>query len=115
MADPETRTQAAEAAAIRRRWITLGEILAGAAVLIFGLTLWNSYSERSTNQAEKAEEKARASARTKALVLKAEGTGKMLALAAVDPGQAIQSQRIFFPSPIGAESIDTLIEPRIEA
>ncbi len=35
--------QAAEAAAIRRRWINLGEVLAVIAVLISALTLWNSY------------------------------------------------------------------------
>ena len=48
MLEPETpQQQAAEAAAIRRRWITLGEVLAVAAVLISALTFWNSYQERS--------------------------------------------------------------------
>jgi hypothetical protein len=115
MTDPETRSQAAEAAAIRRRWITLGEILAVIAVLISGLTLWNSYSERSATEAERAEEKKREAARSQALVLKAEGGGKRLALTAVDPAQAIQSQTIHFPSPLGIDPIETLIEPRIEA
>lgn len=115
MTDPETRSQAAEAAAIRRRWITLGEILAVIAVLISGLTLWNSYSERSATEAERAEEKKREAERSQALVLKAEGGGKRLALTAVDPAQAIQSQTIHFPSPLGVDSIETLIEPRIEA
>lgn len=115
MADPETRAQAAEAAAIRRRWITLGEILAVIAVLISGLTLWNSYSERSAGEAERAQEKKRQAARSRALVLKAEGGRKRLSLAAVDPGQAIQSQTIAFPSPLGIATIETLIEPRIEA
>lgn len=115
MTDPETRSQAAEAAAIRRRWITLGEILAVIAVLISGLTLWNSYSERSASEAERAEEKRREAERSQALVLKAEGGGKKLALAAVDPAQAIQSQTINFPSELGVDAIETLIEPRIEA
>jgi hypothetical protein len=115
LADPETRSQAAEAAAIRRRWITLGEILAVIAVLISGLTLWNSYSERSATEAERAEQKKRDAARTQALVLKAEGGRKRLAMTALDPGQAIQSQTIIFPSPLGLKAIETLIEPRIEA
>jgi hypothetical protein len=115
MADPETRSEAAEAAAIRRRWITLGEILAVLAVLISGLTLWNSYSERSAGEAERAQEKQRKAALSRALVLKAEGGQKRLALAAVDPAQVIQSQTIAFPSALGVRNIETLIEPRIEA
>ena len=115
MPEPETPSQAAEAAAIRRRWITLGEILAVIAVLISGLTLWNSYSERSATESERAEEKKREAARSQALVLKAEGGRKRLAMTALDPAQAIQSQTISFPSPLGVDAIETLIEPRIEA
>jgi hypothetical protein len=115
MPDPETPAQAAEAAAIRRRWITLGEILAVVAVLISGLTLWNSYSERSATEAERAAEKEKEAARSQALVLKAAGGGKRLALSAVDPAQAIQSQTIAFPAALGVGPIETLIEPRIEA
>ena len=115
MADPESRSQAAEAAAIRRRWITFGEILAVIAVLISGLTLWNSYSERSATETERAEDKKREAARSQALVLKAEGGRKRLAMTALDPAQAIQSQTITFPSPLGMTAIETLIEPRIEA
>ena len=115
MAEPETRSQAAEAAAIRRRWITLGEILAVIAVVISGLTLWNSYTERSASQAEKAQEKQRRATLSKALVLKAQGGGKRMALTALDPAHAIQSQTIAFPATLGVKTIETLIEPRIEA
>ena len=115
MSEGETPASAAEAAAIRRRWITLGEILAVVAVLISGLTLWNNYSERSATEADRAAEKQREAARSKALVLKAEGGRKRLALTAVDPAQAVQSQTIAFPSPLGVAPIETLIEPRIEA
>lgn len=115
MPENETPAQAAEAAAIRRRWITLGEILAVIAVLISGLTLWNSYSERSATQAERAAEKKQEAERSQALVLKAGGGGKRLALESLDSAQAIQSQTIAFPSSLGAAPIETLIEPRIEA
>ncbi len=115
MAEGESPALVAEAAAIRRRWITLGEILAVIAVLISGLTLWNSYSERSASQAERAAEKKQEEARSQALVLKAEGRGRKLALSALDPGQAIQSQTIAFPSPLGVTPIQALVEPRIEA
>jgi hypothetical protein len=115
MPDSETRSQAAEAAAIRRRWITLGEILAVIAVLISGLTLWNSYSERSATEAERAAEKEQQAAKSQALVLKAEGGRKRMALSAIDPGHALQSQSIAFPSSLGIDPIEGLVEPRIEA
>ena len=55
----ETPAAKAEAARIRRRWLTLGEILAVAAVAISGLTFWNSYSERRhTEEARVAESRA---------------------------------------------------------
>src|SRR3546814_20351205 len=60
MSEKQTKAQAAEAAAIRRRWITLGEIVAVAALIISGLTFWNSYSERTASEAERAAEKAAA-------------------------------------------------------
>lgn len=117
MSGPETREQAAEAAAIRRRWITLGEVLAVVAVTISGLTLWNSYSERSSAEAEREAAKQEAAAEAQRLILR--GTqvdgGKRLALAPLDPAQAIQSQTIRFPTPLDADAVDTVIDPRIEA
>jgi hypothetical protein len=123
MPDPETRgtdaasqaSQAAEAAAIRRRWITLGEILAVIAVLISGLTLWNSYQERSSSEAERAAEKKQQAAKSQALVLRGDGGRKKMVLTAVDSGHAVQSQTILFPSALGVDPVEDLVEPRIEA
>lgn len=115
MSAPQTQEEKKEAAAIRRRWITLGEVLAVVAVAISGLTLWNSYSERSATEAERAAEKQKEQVVARTLLLKAAGTGKRMALTAYDPDQAIQSQNILFPTAIGIDPIDTLIEPRIEA
>jgi hypothetical protein len=114
---PPSAAEAREAAAIRRRWITLGELLAVVAVAISGLTLWNSYSERSSTEAERAQSKAAEKAKAQTLVLKAaaEGGGKRLTLSAVDANQAIQSQTILFPTPLKVSAVDTVIEPRIEA
>ena len=117
-------TEAREAAAIRRRWITLGEVLAVAGLAISGLALWNSYSERTSTQAERAAEKQeqaaekrKEKARAQTLVLKAapQKDGKALALTALDPAQAIQSQTIAFPEALGAKPVETVIDPRIEA
>ena len=109
---PEERK---EAAAIRRRWITLGEILAVMGVLISGLALWNSWSERSAAEKERAAEKAQQADVSRTLLLKPSGGGgKRLGLAAHDPDQAIQSQTLIFPSAFGLDAVDAT-EPRIEA
>jgi hypothetical protein len=110
----QTPEERREAAAIRRRWITLGEILAVIGVLISGLALWNSWSERSAAEQERAAEKAKQDNVSRTLLLKPSGSGKRLALAAHDPDQAIQSQTLLFPSAFGLGPFETT-EPRIEA
>ena len=115
MPDPETNADQAEAAAIRRRWITLGEILAVIAVLISGLTLWNSYQERSSSEAERAAERKQQAAKTKALVLRGDSGRKKMILTTLDPGHAVQSQTILFPSTLEVDAVEDLVEPRIEA
>lgn len=115
MSEPrETSEERKEAAAIRRRWITLGEVLAVIGVLISGLALWNSWSERSAAEKERAVAKAQQADVSRTLLLKPSGGGKRLALAAHDPDQAIQSQTLLFPSAFGLGAFDTT-DPRIEA
>ena len=112
--DRQTPAERKEAAAIRRRWITLGEVLAVIGVLISGLALWNSWSERSAAQEERAAQKAEQANKSRIVVLRAAGTGKRLALTAQDDGQAIQGQTLLFPSGFGLGAFETT-EPRIEA
>ena len=106
-----------EAAAVRRRWITLAEVLGVIAVLISGLTLWNSYRQQSSDEADKAATRAQAAAEAQVLLLRAspDREGRILGLATAGTGQTIQNQTINFPGPLGVAAIDTLIEPRIEA
>jgi hypothetical protein len=106
-----------EAAAVRRRWITLAEVLGVIAVLISGLTLWNSYRQQSADEADKAAARTEAAAEAQILLLRAspDRDGRTLSLASAGTGQTIQNQTISFPGPLGAAAIDTLIEPRIEA
>ena len=110
---PESRT---EAASIRRRWITLGETLAVAAVLISGLTLYLNRADRQDERADRAAESSKASARAARLVLNAQPDGEdRLALKPADPNQMVQSQTILFPRALGIAAVETSGEARIEA
>lgn len=116
-AKPNTRAEerAVEAAAIRRRWITLGEILAVIAVTISALTLWNSWSERSESKAAKSAEVKQTSAKAARLVLVAGKSGtRELALRPASAEQSVQSQRILLPSALKVAAVETTGEPRIE-
>jgi hypothetical protein len=106
-----------EAAAVRRRWITLAEVLGVIAVLISGLTLWNSYQQRNADEADKAAARTQAAAEAQILLLRAspDREGRTLGLATAEAGQTIQNQTVNFPAPLGVAAIDTVIEPRIEA
>jgi hypothetical protein len=117
---PDTKAKAearaTEAAAIRRRWITLGEIVGVLAVLISGLTLWNSWSERRETEVAKSVDAERSSAKAAALLLVAERSGKSaLTLKPASADQSVQSQQILFPTALGAPPAETTGEPRIEA
>lgn len=112
----KAEARASEAAAIRRRWITLGEGLAVIAVLISGLTLWNNWSERSDTEAAKTADAQHASWSAATLVLQATGSGEStLTLKPVSPAQSVQSQKVLFPSALGLAPAETTGEPRIEA
>ncbi|MHC9420318.1 hypothetical protein ACYZX9_17165 [Sphingomonas citri] len=115
--DAGTRAEkrAVEAAAIRRRWITLGEVLALAAVLISALTLWSNWSDRRDDKVAKAEESTRASSRAATLTLVASAASKdRLTLRPAAEVQSVQSQTLLFPSALGLDPVETTGEPRIE-
>ena len=105
-----------EAAAIRRRWITLGESVAVVAVLISAVTLYLNWADKREERAEKAGESRKASARAATLVLRA-GSVKddRITLTASDPAQIIQSQTIRFPAALALAPVDTSGDARIEA
>ena len=115
--DKKRAVEAAEAAAIRRRWINLGEVVAVLAVVISAATLWLNWSEHSGSQAEKAAEGARATIRAATLTLTAEtaSKGTRLDLKPATGEQVIEDQTIHFPSSLGIDPVQTTGEPRIEA
>lgn len=108
----------AEAAATRRRWITLGEIVAVTAVVISGLTFWNSWSERQDATAERqaeraAESKEKAASSAVLLTGSAEDDGAILTLS--DPAHRIQQIEMRFPKALGVSPQTSVLEPQIEA
>lgn len=103
-----------EAARARRRWVTFGEILAVAGVIISGLALWNSWAERSDTARERAAEAAERKAVSHTLLLKASGGDKRLTLAPRDAAQLLQGQTILFPSALGIGPVETT-DGRVEA
>ena len=113
----QRQEQAAEAAAIRRRWINLGEVLAVIAVVISGLTLWNSYQERANSEADRTQTERKADIQASTLVLRAtpEKDGHRLDLSTMASDQSIQSQTIAFPSALGVSPIDTAGNARLES
>lgn len=115
-ADAKVEERAVESAAIRRRWITLGEVLAVIAVAISALTFWNSWSERSDSKANQTAESQRASVRAATLVLMAANAGeRTLTLKPASTDQTVQSQKILFPTSLGTAPVETTGEPRLEA
>lgn len=112
----ETPKERAEAARVRRRWLTLGEILAIVAVAISALTFWNSYSERTNSEAEHKAETAQSQRKAAFLTLKAvpDKDGRTLALTPRAEEQAIQSQTILFPASLDLSPAETSSDSRIE-
>jgi hypothetical protein len=100
----------------RRRWITLGETLAVAAVMISALTLYLNWADKRDERADRAALSHKASARAATLVLNADAVrDDRMTLKPADPEQIIQSQTILFPKALGIAAVDTTGDPRIEA
>ena len=101
---PEART--------RRRWITVGEIIGIAALVISGLSYWDAHQERV------APPKA-VSAPVKAAPLVLTGTvdaaRDRIDLHPASSEQVIQTQTIRFPVVVRADAVDTTGNARIEA
>ena len=101
---------------MRRRWLTLGELLAIAGVVISALALWNSYRERTAGEAKQTAETVASQRKAATLVLKAvaDKDGRTLALSPRAEEQAIQGQTIRFPAALGLQPVETSSDARIE-
>ena len=90
----------AEAAATRRRWINLGEFVAVGGLIIAGVSLWLTWSDRRADLAEKkAEQTATANAKARYDV-RAKVDGKDLTLIA-DDTHTLGDISVAFPADLG--------------
>lgn len=119
---PETPAERAvakaEAAATRRRWLTLAEIVAIAGVVIAGLTLWNNWQGREADQAEQraAATQAASAARAGSVVtLTATPRHDGAELALKDPQHNIQSIEVRFPTALGVAPQSSTVDLAIES
>ena len=108
----------AERRAARRRWITFGEVVAAAGLIIAALSLYLNWSDRRTDEAERSAEQAEA--RTSAAergrhvgLVATDADGDVLAFKAA--ACALQSADISFPSALGVAAQSTTLNPRIDA
>ncbi|MES2057467.1 MAG: hypothetical protein V4564_16150 [Pseudomonadota bacterium] len=105
----------AEAAATRRRWVTLAELVGVAGLVIAALGLWMTWSDRrADDQAKQVEKASEAKVRT-LVILKgaAERGGDRLKLS--DAAHDIQNIDVSFPSALGIAAQNSVLEPRVEA
>ena len=104
----------AENAKQRRRWISIGETVGVLALIISGISLWDSHQDRVESRAAAAKV---APVAVVPLVLRAEvkEDGAVLGLTPPNADRVIQTQTIVFPTALDVASTDTVGNPRIEA
>ncbi len=103
-----------KAKASRRRWISIGETVGILALIISGVSLWDSHQERVESRAA-AVQKPAAKVAPLLLTASADASGETLRLASPNPDRVIQTQTIVFPKALDLASVDTVGNPRIEA
>lgn len=96
----------------RRRWITMGEIIGIAALVISGLSYWDAHQERVAPPRSAAAVPTRASP----LYLTGPTTPAhdRIDLRSASPDMVIQTQTIRFPRAVRADPVETTGNPRIE-
>jgi hypothetical protein len=99
----------------RRRWISIGETVGILALIISGVSLWDSHQERVETRAAATQPKPAARVAPLVLTAHADAAGDVLSLASPNPDRVIQTQTIVFPKALDLASVDTIGNPRVEA
>ncbi|MFD1787189.1 hypothetical protein ACFSC3_06370 [Sphingomonas floccifaciens] len=111
----ETPAEKAESRAIRRRWISIGEAVAVAGVVIAGLTFWSGYEDRQDAAADKAATRAEKSAERRRVPLTTAATDKRGVEFRGPADCPLASTDIRFPSALGVATQTTVATHRIDA
>lgn len=105
------------------RWLSLAEIVGVVAVVVAVLGYWDTHRERTQEARERAlaarerqvEVRAAALKQTFLMTGAAESSGERIRLTSLRPEQVIQTQSVWFPKAIRADSLETTGNPRLEA
>jgi hypothetical protein len=101
----ESPAERREAAATRRRWVTLAEVVAVAGVLIAALTLWSNWSDRRADQVARAAQEARAARADTVFEVRAVPDKARKALMLLrDERHALGDVTVVFPTALGVAS-----------
>lgn len=111
----ESPAERKEAAATRRRWVTLAEVVAVAGVVIAALTLWTNWSERRSADADRTAAESTAIREKSRLDLGAEVRDGGRELLLKDTRYDIQDVAIAFPRAFGVGVQRPPADPVIEA
>lgn len=110
----ETPAEKAEARAIRRRWLTIGELVAVAGVIIAGVSLWLSWADKRDEASKKAAEAKKVAAAESRLDLRARVSEAGLQAVLSDPAHEILETTAIFPTALGIDPQAPVL-PRIES
>lgn len=109
----EQAIERVEAAATRRRWVSLAELVGVAGLIIAAVSLWMSWSDRRADVADKqAEQVSESKARTLVTVTGAVShDGETIALS--DPAHPLHDVEVAFPGALGVSPQSGLLGPKI--
>ncbi len=110
----ETPAERKEAAATRRRWVSLAEVLGVTGALIAALTLWINWSDRRADQADKARAQVSEQRAQSRVALSAEVQDGGKALLLKDERHEIQDAVVSFPKALGIAAQHPPADPLIE-
>lgn len=105
------------------RWLSLAEIVGVVALVIAALGYWDNHRESIQQDRERAAADRKAAAEAKVGALKqtfvmtgeVQDDGRRVRLTPVRPEQVIQTQTVWFPKDIRADSVETTGNPRLQA
>lgn len=108
-------SETADQARMRRRWITLAEVVGVAGLIIAALGLWMNWSDRRSDEAERTAERTGEQRQHALVTLTAMVTDGGQSLTLADPQHTIAAASVQLPSGLQVAAQDAMPGPRISA